>query len=86
MKAETYVKYISYALKYLKGCEIKNPKYSLRFKKVIQALSGVTPETKLSKAEDITMDSINSLVELTFLIPYESRMKIQMGLESLWAN
>ena len=71
-------------MKYFQKCEIPNSKYNLRFKNVIQALSGVTPEMNLSKAEDITMDSINSLVELTFLIPYESRMKIQMGLESLW--
>lgn len=84
MKIEDYLKAIKISFQYFSKVDIPNHKNAQRFNTVISKLSSIKETSQLSKAEDVVMDSINTLVEMTFQIPYEPRLKVQMGLQSLW--
>lgn len=84
MKTEDYLKAIKISFTYFDKASVTSKKNSQKFINIMNRLRSIDKDFSISKAEDIVMDSINELVEMTFQIPYEPRLKIQMGLQSLW--
>lgn len=84
LNTESYVNASEKAYSLLNSLHSLPQKRVKGIKSVLKILASINGNTSIGICDDRIMDCINSLVEMTFVISYEPRMKVQKALQYLW--
>lgn len=84
LETENYLKVAENSINILRNVSGLPQKKEKTIEGVIRNLTSIKKDTSVGRCDDIIMDSVNDLVELTFVIGYEPRMKVQKALQPMW--